>query len=144
VRRKLYQIIAGAIAARENCRKSGNTEWFVRHEETIEKLTREHMPSGGGFDNPTTLDLDNSTADRLRFKTAFHHMDDHGYYAGWSYHPVTVTPSLANGFELVIGGRDRNQIKDYIAETFHAALSRDFEVRGDEWRPVPEQLEQAS
>jgi hypothetical protein len=138
MRRKLYQMIASAIDARETCRANGNREWFKRHTDTIEALTREHMPSGSGFDNPTTLDLDNSTPDCLRFRAAFHHMNDAGYYDGWTYHIVTVRPSLAFEIDLRVTGPNRNDIKGHIAETFHDALTLEFEPHIDAWKLVAE------
>jgi len=55
-------------------------------------------------------------------------MGGNGMYSGWSQHKVIVTPSLICGFDIRVTGRDRNQVKDYIAETFHHALSYVVEV----------------
>jgi hypothetical protein len=47
-----------------------------------------------------------------------------------------VTPDLAHGFDVRVTGRDYRGIKDYLAEVYHAALSR--EVSADEYyRTVP-------
>jgi len=125
--RKVYQHIAAALQAIENCKRSGNTEWEVRHGETITALIRRYLPHGGGFDNGVKLD-GASTPNRLVFDTAYHHMHDSGMYDGWSDHAVIVTPDLASGFDLRITGRDRNQIKEYIAECFHSGLSSDCDL----------------
>lgn len=119
--------IAELVQARANCldRDPVNQEWADRHEERALALVREHMPSGSGFDSGTALDLDRSTGEKLVFSTSFHHMAESGMYDGWTEHLVTVTPSLLFGFLIKVGGRDRNQIKDYIAETFHHALSQE-------------------
>lgn len=123
--RPLYQALASKIVARQNCAGGKNPEWFDRHREDAEKLVRDHLPSGSGFDNGTTIDWDRCTAERLVFKTAFHHMGDHGGYIGWSEHTVVVRPSLCFGFTLNVTGRDWRQIKDYIAEAFEIALRVD-------------------
>jgi hypothetical protein len=120
--RPLYQALASKVAARKNCMETGKDEWFYRHQADADVLVKEHMPSGGGFDAGTSLDWDKSTADRLVFKTSFHHMNDAGMYDGWTEHAVTVRASLMHGFDVTISGRDRNQIKDYIADTFYQAL----------------------
>jgi len=86
-----------------------------RSEERLERLM-ETAPSGSGFDAGTSVDTDRS--DVLIFSASFHHMDDAGYYGGWTEHTVRVKPSLAWGFDLTVSGRDRNGIKDYIGETF--------------------------
>lgn len=57
------------------------------------------------------------------FETSVHHMNPDGYYDGWTEHTVTVTPSFIGRFDLKVSGRDRNGIKDYIAEVFGSVLS---------------------
>lgn len=121
----VYRRIAGLVQAIRNCQKSGNTEWLAKHGDTLDRLVKEHMPSGGGFDAGTQLDLDGSTPERLVFVTSFHHLDESGVYDGWTKHTVIVTPSLAQKYKLRVTGRDRRQIKDHIHEGFHCALGED-------------------
>lgn len=120
---KTYQVIARAIGARNRCEQTGNIEWQNRWQARIAELVAD-FPSGSGFNNGTQLD-DSSTSEKLVFNTAFHHMDENGYYDGWTEHQVIVKPSLEMGFSLTITGRDRNEIKEYIAECFMAVLSND-------------------
>lgn len=121
----LYQELSSTIQAFKHCAsKDANEmqqEWAGKHEETIERLVKEHMPSGSGFDCGTTVDLEASHAERLVFHTSFHHMDEMGGYAGWTEHTVTVTPSFS-GFDLRISGQNRNDIKEYIHESFSECL----------------------
>ena len=124
---KLYQRLASLIQARENCAKSGNTEWYQRHSELADKLAREYLPSGSGFDNASTIYLDESKPNKLVLATSFHHMDDNGMYNGWTEHKIIVTPDLALGFDLGVTGRDRNDIKQYIAEMFSHALDQNID-----------------
>lgn len=133
--RKLYSAIASSVQARLNCIKANNSEWQAKHEQTIDDLCGE-MPSGSGFDNGTKLDLDASTGDKLVFTTAYHHMNENGMYDGWTDHTVTVKPSLVHEFTLTVSGRDRNGIKEYIADTFQSALS------DSEWSVREEYLRQ--
>lgn len=139
--RKLYAELAGLVDARRRCifdldPKDGfkdetilanRREWRDKHEETIEYLVKRFMPSGSGFDSGTKIDLDRSTKDKLVFTTSYHHMSEHGYYDGWTEHSVIVTPSLAFGFIMRITGRNRNDIKDYMYESFYTALNEDCE-----------------
>ena len=120
--RPLYRAIAEKLQAIENCRKANNAKWEARHSDAIKELVETHMPSGSGFDNGTMLDMTASKPEKLVFQTSFHHMHESGMYDGWTDHSVTVTPSLASGFDMRIGGRDRNDIKNYIAECFAEAL----------------------
>ena len=125
--RPLYQVIAATLEAARNCERTGNTEWMQRHIERIDSLVKEHMPSGSGFDSGAQFETYEQIVDgkpeRLVIQTSFHHMNDGGFYDGWTDHDVIVTPSLAHGFSIRVTGKNRNDIKDYIAEVFHAALS---------------------
>ncbi|SRR5229473_3496264 len=123
---KVYQKIAACFEAIENCESSGNIEWRHKHAEEILTLIKEHLPRGAGIDCGTKL-LAESTPERLVFQADYHHMNDDGCYDGWTDHTVIVTPSLAHGFELKVTGRNRNGIKEYLAETFHQALSENLE-----------------
>jgi hypothetical protein len=128
--RPLYRELASLVQARHNCLsglKAGTlpNPWVARHEETIERLVKEYMPSGSGFDSGTKIDLERSRAGKLVFTTAFHHMDENGYYDGWTEHRITVTPSF-DGFNLRIGGRNRRDIKEYMYQTFDECLNTDL------------------
>lgn len=131
---KLYQQFAQTWQARENCEtgsatesmRANRAEWQQRHTDRAIELVKQHMPSGSGFDNGTTLDFGATRPNRIVFNTAFHHMDEHGSYCGWTEHQVIVTPSLVYGFELRVTGRDRRNIKDFIADTFQTALNSEI------------------
>lgn len=120
--RPVVQSIASKLDAMNNCREKGNDEWLAKHEEAIEQLVSQHFPSGSGFDSGTKLYVDHSEPERLVFSTSFHHMDQHGSYDGWTYHDVVVKPSLVFGYTLRVTGKDRNDVKDYIAEAFRQSL----------------------
>lgn len=123
MKRKLYQEIAALVDAYKRCDASGNVEWQDHHRERVDALVSSSLPSGAGFNNGTTLDWNKSSGERLVFNTAYQHMNRGGFYDGWSHHTVIVTPSLVFGFTLCVTGRDRNEIKSYIAESFHYDLS---------------------
>ena len=124
---KLYRELASLVQARLNCAESGSVEGFEKHKARIRHLVTHFMPSGSGFDCGTQLDLDESTPEKLVFYTDFHHMNEAGYYDGWTEHRITVRPSLAFGFTLTISGKNRNEIKDYIHQVFDCALNEEIE-----------------
>lgn len=76
------------------------------------------LPHGSGFDAGCSVDMQKSTPQRIVIDTSFHHMDENGYYDGWTEHQVIITPCLMFGFVLKVTGRNRNQIKEYIADSF--------------------------
>ncbi len=124
---KAYTLIARTLQARNSCEETGNDIWYEKHSDRLSEIVKSFAPSGSGFDNGTVLN-DSSRRDRLVFSTSFHHMTEHGMYDGWSHHDVVITPSLANGFDLRVTGRDRNDIKDYIADVFHTFLDSMIEI----------------
>lgn len=123
---KLYVKIARLLQARINCWENNNREWFEKHTQALIKL-EENLPRGSGFDCGTKIFIDACTAEKIVFKTSFHHMNNSGYYDGWTYHNVIVKPSLSFGFTLSISGKDKNDIKDYIADIFNEALEKEVE-----------------
>lgn len=88
----------------------------------LEMWIKKHAPSGSGFDQGTQLDFDSCKKNRIVFTTAFHHMDEHGGYDGWTNHTVVVYPAF-DGFDIRVTGRNRNDIKDYVQSTFHHWLN---------------------
>lgn len=131
---KLYQFLAQQLARVE--RLDENVWGHYAHdaykeaEADIEALVKERFPSGSGFDSGTQLDFAKCQhGKRLVFNTAFHHMDEHGGYDGWTAHEVWVTPSLQWGFDIRITGRDRNDIKTLIHESFEYILNADEDFK---------------
>lgn len=122
--RPVFSALASLVQARLNCIASGNMEWWVRHEERIDALVKNALPKGSGFDAGTTLDLDRSTGAKLVLQTSYHHLTE-GFYDGWTDHTVTVTASMVGGFDLKISGKDRDGIKDFIADAFADALRQE-------------------
>ncbi len=122
--------LSAAIEARKNCAGSengtfdsqGKQDWFEKWNERIAQLV-DFLPSGCGWDCGTKIDLDSSHGEKIVLYGSFHHMNDGGYYDGWTEHTITVTPGFRS-LNLRISGRNRNDIKDYLYETFDYALTR--------------------
>jgi hypothetical protein len=125
--RYLYSELANAIQARKNCEAHAarhcdgdSTDWKHIYTQNIHAL--EHLlPHGSGIDNGCKVDLDRSHGDRLVIHFGYHHMDSNGMYAGWSEFTAIVTPSFS-GIHIRITGRNRNNIKDYLYDTFYDGL----------------------
>jgi hypothetical protein len=117
----LYRAIAQGLAALENSIEHSNTEWVSRWNAVLREYDK-LLPSGSGFDNGSVLVKADSNDERLVIETSFHHMNDNGYYDGWTEHRLTVKPNLSSVISIAVGGRNRRDIKDYIAEVFTEAL----------------------
>ena len=137
-KRFLYQDIARKISAisylQEKFEIHKNSEERInimdkifKHTSYVDFLVKEKLPSGSGFNAGTKINWDMSTQNKLVFETAFHHMDEAGYYVGWTEHRIFITPDLCHGFNMRITGKDRNSIKEYISDVFFNALLMEVE-----------------
>lgn len=92
----------------------------------LEKL----LPSGSGIDCGTRVVVHESKPGRLVLKAEFHHMNEHGYYAGWTSHKIVVTPCFSGlGIEVrVTGGRNRNDVNTYLHDVYYWALAERVEM----------------
>lgn len=119
---KVYKRIAELLIAIQNCENGGDEFGFkAQHKAELRSIVSKALPSGSGFDNGTVL-VPDSEPNRLVFRTSFHHMDVHGFYDGWTEHDVIVTPHLLFDISIRITGRNRNDIKEFIDQTFRTAL----------------------
>lgn len=130
---KLYQKLAILNAAIENCKKTGNEAWEGKHSARLQELVQDHLPSGSGFDSGTAFVPEESTEDRLVFRSSYHLRDENGYYDGWIDFNVIVQPAFAPpGFTLRVVGpfsrlrRAYADIKNYIVEEFYSCLQEEI------------------
>lgn len=119
----LIEKIHRTIQAMRNAKASGNTEWVERYGDALDAMESD-LPRGSGIDRGTRLDLERCRDNRVVFDVSFHHMDDNGYYDGWTDHKIVVTPEFG-GFDIRITGRDRNGIKDYLRDVYAHALGEE-------------------
>jgi hypothetical protein len=117
----LAGFIAATVGALQRCEKDGN-DFAVKHRELLEYIERNLLPRGAGIDSGTTIAYSRCTDEKLVLLTSYHHMNDGGMYDGWTEHTVTVRAGF-NGLLITISGPNRNEIKDYLHETFHDCLS---------------------
>lgn len=114
---KVINALANAIANIEK-------DWA---EDLLHILEREYLPSGSGIDNGCKVLVHESNPNRIVIKVDYHHMNEVGFYDGWTTHKVIITPSLQFGFDVRITGKDRRGIKDYLADVISHALEQDFD-----------------
>lgn len=109
--RKIYQLLAVWVLSKNSSKLT-----LTRADDEIKLLMRD-APSGSGIDCGTKLDS-SSTHKKLVFNFSFHHMDEHGFYDGWTNHQAIVTPDLGFGYSLRITGPNPNEIKEYFHDVF--------------------------
>lgn len=126
--KKAIEIISMSFDAYQNCVKSNNEKWREKHLTTIKAVCDEVMPHGSGLDGEhIVLDIEHSTSSKFVFiNLDFHHMNENGYYDGWTEHSAIVKPTFV-GFSVAITGRNRNNIKDNITMMLDEALNASLE-----------------
>lgn len=136
--RTLIQIMSSALQARSNCLASGPKHpWTDRWHDRLEYIAKNLLPSGSGIDNGTKIDYDACKPDRVVLTAGFHHMNEGGYYDGWTEHKVTIRPAF-DGVDIRISGPNRNNIKDYLHEVYSYCLTgSDYTIDKETGNPVP-------
>ena len=114
--------LASLVNAYHNCVKSNNTTWINNHEDSINEMCK-LLPHGSGIDGKCQIQLENCKNDKLCFFVEFHHMNNTGYYTGWTEHNIIITPSLQFGFNIKITGINKNDIKTYLTDVFSDVFS---------------------
>ena len=117
---KLYEAIAQNARILSDA-SSTHYEAALLRQERLDNL----LPSGSGFDQGTSLV--SASCNKIVFTTSFHHMDENGFYDGWTDHTITIKPSLITSFDVNVSGRDKREIKNYIAEVFNDLLNDEFD-----------------
>lgn len=126
--------------ALDNCITSGNLEWQARWRLRLGKLV-ELIPSGSGIDKgPRGYAHVEVKPDAIRFDVGFHHMNDGGYYDGWTAHTIVIRPAF-DGVSVQVSGRDRREVKDYIHEVMDHAFTRHvtWDEPGQRWEVEPDE-----
>jgi hypothetical protein len=110
------------IESMARCETSGNAEWSAKHYHVLKRLIDNHLPHGSGLDGDNAIDASEcALKGRIDVHTQFHHMNEVGYYDGWTDHVISVRPAF-DGTDVRVSGRNRNDIKDYLGEIFTYAF----------------------
>jgi len=112
------QHIANELLSIEWMEKNRSRERLSKKRGALEQFVRQQGPSGAGIDRGAYLDMNKSTSTRIVLTCYYHHMNDVGYYDGWTEHTITVKPAFC-GVDVLVGGKNRNDIKGYLGEVFH-------------------------
>lgn len=140
----LIQAIASEVS-RYRCVSAGDStrEAVASSLDSLDTLA-DMLPSGSGIDCGTKIDLENSTETCVVLALDYHHMDDNGFYCGWSSHQITITPAFdgtaldiectSNDADLTCVDEDGNEfddsefaidsLHDYLADTYRYHVER--------------------
>lgn len=123
----IIQAIAGALE------RSGKPFIDEGRDELLDRIEKEFLPSGSGFDSGVTIDREKSSKYCIYLDFGYHHMNGDGYYTGWTKHRVTVRPSF-DGIDMRITGR-KGEADGYIKDTVYFSLMAQVEYIGTERSP---------
>jgi hypothetical protein len=96
------------------------------------------LPRGSGIDSGTKIDLDKSQPDKIILTFDYHHMNEDGFYDGWSCDwKAIITPTFLSYIGLHVDlktGRfndnshrrryNDSNFKDYLHETYYYCLDK--------------------
>jgi len=116
---KVYEALAQASERRDD------EEWADIMMEKIDNIMK-GAPSGAGIDSGTQFIPEKSSREKLVFAASFHHMNENGYYCGWTEHQVIVTQDLI-GLNVRVTGKNRDDIKEYLTEVYHYWLTKEVD-----------------
>lgn len=124
---KLYQAIARNINNSINHQDERDNVWI----DNLEIIINDHFPSGSGFDGETYIDIEKSTAEKIVIYTEYHHMNENGYYDGWSRLKIVVKPSLLWDYSFKITGIKRKYSidRDYFMDIIGDFLEKEIETK---------------
>lgn len=124
--KNLAYVISECVGSLKRCDQT--SDWVSRYEARLAEIERNYLPSGSGIDSGTKINREKSTEHKIVLEFDYHHMNDTGYYTGWSPYTVTIIPTF-NGIEIArITGRDE-YLKDMLADQFHYALSEPLQEK---------------
>ena len=122
---KLIAKIYRLLQARQNCLENNNTDWYEKHTDSLISLAG-FLPHGSGIDNGCKIDINDSNENKIVITFGFHHLNENGYYEGWTDHKLILKPTF-DGFDMKITGYNKNQVKDYLYDTFDYCLNEEIE-----------------
>lgn len=123
----LASTLVAACEALRDCQATPNHPWTSRWASLLDSIEANLLPSGSGFDNGTKIDREATNARRISLTFDFHHMDENGFYDGWTSHNVTIYPTFGH-LEVIVSGRNKSQIRDYAAEVFASLFTESSRI----------------
>ena len=112
-----------------------NPSYYDSVVKNVEGLISKHFPHGSGFDSKPEFSFDLSAYNKWIIFQSYHHMNDNGYYCGWSHFKIIVTPCFVGGFEIKIIAKHssrecskRFNNDDYFYEVYYECLNKFIDI----------------
>ena len=128
---KIYKRLAKIANSRLRCLNSIKfPQEIENYENEINNIMKNSLPHGSGIDNGCSFNYDKSHNNRLVINSAYHCMNENGYYDGWVDFIVVLTPDLELDYTLNIRGNfgKYNHVKDYLYQIFHNSFDQEVDI----------------
>ena len=128
---KIYKRLAKIANSRLRCLNSIKfPQEIENYEDEIDDIMKNIFPHGSGIDNGCTFNYEKSVNNRLVINSAYHCMNENGYYDGWVDFIVVLTPDLELDYTLNIRGNfgKYNHVKDYLYQIFHNSFDQEVDI----------------
>ena len=118
-----------AIAESSDIVRSRATAESVRerHNDVLDFIEKELLPSGSGFDSGTKINREKTTDTRIVLDTAVHPLTDAGYYTAWKHFSIIVSASHLFGFTVKSSKKLPWNIREWVLDTFNEVLDTEVE-----------------
>lgn len=121
MKKSIIPQLAGLVGARLGSLDNASG-WTDTYEAKIEEII-DGLPSGSGIDNGHTIDYDESSSEKIVINSAYHLMDENGYYRRWIKYRVIITASLQFGFSVAVRGafsrhKNGNNVLEYLEDLY--------------------------
>lgn len=86
------------------------------------------IPHGSGIDSETIFDFEKSNSQKLILKSAYHNLNENGYYDSRTYFKIVLSPSFID-FDLEIVSnfpKKYSSTKEYLQEIFYYSFNQDI------------------
>lgn len=124
----MKETLIALIAKNCDWHKTVNDDFKEVCEDRIYELEQK-LPHGAGLNSGCKIDVQNSSSDKVIIHFKYHHMNENGFYCGWTQHSMVVKPKLWNDFDLKISGKNKNLIKEYLYDLFNDTLKEMYDER---------------
>jgi hypothetical protein len=125
---KVYEELAVQLSRLGHAKKMRDRVLEMQVLMLIDKIERETLPSGSGFDSGVKLNILDATSDKLVIDAPFHRMDEHGSSIGWEDYTLEVEGILIPpGIKIrVVKGGDCEGLRDYVEDVIFDSLTSEL------------------
>ena len=129
---KIYKRLAKMANSRLRCLVDSSKfpKEIENYENEIDNIMKNVLPHGSGIDDGCSFNYNKSQNNRLVINSAYHCMNENGYYDGWVDFTVVLTPDFELDYTLNIRGNfgKYGHVKDYLYQIFGDSFDQEVDI----------------